>query len=143
MSFSLTVGFSCVKSTSLEVGDFYKFICRSVLHFCKTSSLLMNSSINKFNLLLFLLKSEKRMKLKILILFVILSQYKTFAQNFWEYIGLEGYFIANIAQDNSGRLYATEWQGSGDSVFFSDDFGKTWYSYGEVNDSEFVNISSI
>jgi len=83
------------------------------------------------------------MKLNILIFIIILFAHKTFAQEFWEYVGLEGFFIANIAQDNSGRLYSTEWQGFGDSVFFSDDLGNSWFSYGEVNDSDYVNISSI
>mgnify|MGYP001190434466 FL=1 len=83
------------------------------------------------------------MKLNILILIVILFAHNTFAQEFWEYVGLEGFFIANITQDNSSRLYSTEWQGFGDSVFFSDDFGKTWLSYGEINDSDYVNVSSI
>jgi hypothetical protein len=83
------------------------------------------------------------MKSSILIFVVILFAHKTFAQEFWEYVGLKGFVIANIIQDNSGRLYSTEWQGFGDSVFFSDDFGKSWFSFGEVNDSEFVRISSI
>lgn len=83
------------------------------------------------------------MKLHISIFVIILLAHTTLAQDFWEYVGLEGFVIANIAQDNSGKLYSTEWQGFGDSVFFSDDFGKSWFSYGEVNDSEFVRISSI
>jgi len=83
------------------------------------------------------------MKSNILIFIIILFAHTTFAQEFWEYIGLEGFFIANIAQDNSSRLYSTEWQGFGDSVFFSDDFGKTWLSYGEINDSDYVSVSSI
>lgn len=83
------------------------------------------------------------MKSNILIFIIILFAHKTFAQEFWEYVGLEGFIIANITQDNSSRLYSTEWQGFGDSVFFSDDFGKTWLSFGEINDSDYVDISSI
>ncbi len=83
------------------------------------------------------------MKLNILIFVIIVFVHTTSAQGFWEYIGLDGFFIANITQDNSGRLYSTEWQGFGDSVFYSDDFGKTWDSYGEINDSGYVNVSSI
>ncbi len=83
------------------------------------------------------------MKSNILIFVIIVFVHTTFAQEFWEYIGLDGFFIANITQDNSGRLYSTEWQGFGDSVFFSDDFGETWNSYGEINDSLFISINSI
>ncbi len=83
------------------------------------------------------------MKLNILVFIIIIFAHKTIAQEFWEYVGLEGFFIANITQDNSGRLYSTEWQGYGDSVFFSDDFGKSWFSYGEISDSFYISISSI
>ncbi len=83
------------------------------------------------------------MKSNILIFVIIVFARTTFAQEFWEYIGLDGFFIANITQDNSGRLYSTEWQGFGDSVFFSDDLGKTWDSYGEIDDNYYVNVSSI
>ena len=83
------------------------------------------------------------MKLNILIFVIIVFVHTTSAQGFWEYIGLDGFFIANITQDNSGRLYSTEWQGFGDSVFYSDDFGKTWDSYGEINDSLFISINSV
>ncbi len=83
------------------------------------------------------------MKSNILIFVIIVFVHTTFAQEFWEYIGLDGFFIANITQDNSGMLYSTEWQGFGDSVFFSDDFGETWDSYGEINDSLFISINSI
>ncbi len=83
------------------------------------------------------------MNSKILIFVIIVFAHPTFAQEFWEYVGLEGIFIANITQDNSGSLYSTEWQGFGDSVFFSDDFGETWDSYGEINDSLFISINNI
>lgn len=83
------------------------------------------------------------MKLNILVFIIIIFAHKTIAQEFWEYVGLEGFFIANITQDNSGRLYSTEWQGYGDSVFFSDDFGISWFSYGEISDSFYISISSI
>ncbi|HSW56266.1 MAG TPA: T9SS type A sorting domain-containing protein [Ignavibacteriaceae bacterium] len=65
------------------------------------------------------------------------------SQDFWEYKGLKGTFIGYITQSNSGKLYASEWQGSGDSVFFSDDNGEHWWSYGEINDSSYINISSM
>jgi photosystem II stability/assembly factor-like uncharacterized protein len=73
----------------------------------------------------------------------ILFTSNTFPQNFWEYLGLNGFRVGYITEDNTGRLYASEWQGSGDSVFFSDDGGVNWQSYGEVNDSYYINISSM
>lgn len=66
-----------------------------------------------------------------------------YPQDFWKPIGLAGTFIGLITQDNNGRLYAAEWVGMGDSVFFSDNGGEDWNSYGEVSDSFFINISSM
>lgn len=77
----------------------------------------------------------------LLILFLISSN--TLSQDFWKNTGLNNFFIGYMAQDNSGRIYASEWQGSGDSVFYSDNSGQSWQSYGEVNDSQYINISSI
>ena len=77
----------------------------------------------------------------LLILFFFLSQ--AYPQEFWKHIGLENYFIGYMAEDSSGRLYASEWQGFGDSLFYSDDSGQSWQSYGEVNDSFYINISRI
>jgi len=85
----------------------------------------------------------KIIKILLILFITILLTSKAFSQNFWEYKGLNGTFIGYITEDNTGRLYASEWQGSGDSVFFSDDGGEQWQSYGEVNDSFYINISSM
>jgi photosystem II stability/assembly factor-like uncharacterized protein len=79
-----------------------------------------------------------------LILFIILILVCPInSQNFWEYKGLENSFIGYITKSDIGTLYASEWQGLGDSVFFSIDNGEHWLTYGEISDSAYINISSI
>ena len=77
------------------------------------------------------------------LILIFFTAINTYAQDFWKPIGLEGIFIGGITQNNEGRLYATEWVGMGDSVFFSDNGGNNWNSYGEVNDTFFMSISSL
>lgn len=85
----------------------------------------------------------RKYKIFIVTIFLIF-RYTAYAQDdFWEYKGLYGTFIGNITEDSEGRLYASEWIGLGDSIFFSDDKGNSWQSYGEVNESLFVSISSM
>lgn len=76
-------------------------------------------------------------------IFVLILSSSISSQNFWEYKGLNGTFIGYLTQSNTGIWLASEWQGFGDSVFFSDDNGKQWQSNGEINDSLYINISSM